>query len=241
MKKIVVLIRMLLLLIIIALLLIVIKIVKNSNTCIIEKNTDDIISKKLEKLDIDNINNIMIVAHPDDELLWGGAHLIEDEYLVVCVTCGENEIRQREFENAMKNVNCPHISLGYPDRNTWESYEVFIKNDLYKILNYKKYKNIVTHNPNGEYGHNQHIKVSNYVTFIADKRKLQYFDNYYTKEELDSISYDLNAMSDSLYEKKLKSLEVYKSQMGIVENHKHTIMYENFIPYEDWYNNKEEN
>lgn len=30
----------------------------------------------------------MIVAHPDDETLWGGSHLIDDNYLVVCMSNG---------------------------------------------------------------------------------------------------------------------------------------------------------
>ena len=44
----------------------------------------------------------MIVAHADDDLLWGGMHLIKDKYVVVCVTCGTNELREKEFEKAMK-------------------------------------------------------------------------------------------------------------------------------------------
>ncbi len=28
----------------------------------------------------------MRVAHPDDEILWGGSNLFKDKYFVVCVT-----------------------------------------------------------------------------------------------------------------------------------------------------------
>lgn len=41
---------------------------------------------------------MMITAHPDDETLWGGGHLLEGEYLVVCMTHGWNEKRRTAFE-----------------------------------------------------------------------------------------------------------------------------------------------
>ena len=30
--------------------------------------------------------SLMIVAHPDDETIWGGSHLLKGHYLVVCLT-----------------------------------------------------------------------------------------------------------------------------------------------------------
>ena len=57
--------------------------------CFNSRNLDE----DIEKLDLDKVNNLMIVAHPDDELLWGGAHLIRDNYLVVCITCGTSFTR----------------------------------------------------------------------------------------------------------------------------------------------------
>ena len=38
------------------------------------------IDKDYSKIDLGDYNKLMIVAHPDDEILWGGAHLIEDNY-----------------------------------------------------------------------------------------------------------------------------------------------------------------
>ena len=46
---------------------------------------------------LSGVNKLMVVAHPDDELLWGGLHLIDDDYLVVCITCGPNKVRVNEF------------------------------------------------------------------------------------------------------------------------------------------------
>lgn len=40
----------------------------------------------------------MFVAHPDDETIWGGSHLLKKHYLVVCLTNGNNKTRKRVHE-----------------------------------------------------------------------------------------------------------------------------------------------
>ena len=48
---------------------------------------------------MNKIDKIMIVAHPDDEALFGGAELLShsDEYKVVVLDEYHNDIRRREF------------------------------------------------------------------------------------------------------------------------------------------------
>lgn len=46
--------------------------------------------------------SLMIVAHPDDETIWGGSHLINGNYTVLCITNGNNKKRKKEFMNVMK-------------------------------------------------------------------------------------------------------------------------------------------
>ena len=48
---------------------------------------------ELTDLDLSHAKRLMIVAHPDDETIWGGAHLSEGGYLVVCLTNGNNQTR----------------------------------------------------------------------------------------------------------------------------------------------------
>lgn len=43
--------------------------------------------------------SLMIVAHPDDETIWGGSHLINGNYTVLCITNGNNKKRKKEFMN----------------------------------------------------------------------------------------------------------------------------------------------
>ncbi len=46
--------------------------------------------------------SLMIVAHPDDETIWGGSHLINGNYTVLCITNGNN--KKRIYESHGKNT-----------------------------------------------------------------------------------------------------------------------------------------
>ena len=53
-------------------------------------NLPHVTAADLDALDLDGYDKVMFVAHPDDDLLWGGRHLIEEKYLVVCMTRNES-------------------------------------------------------------------------------------------------------------------------------------------------------
>ena len=55
---------------------------------------------------MNDINKIMIVAHPDDEALFGGAELLShpNEYKVVVLDEYHNDIRRREFLDSMRFI-----------------------------------------------------------------------------------------------------------------------------------------
>ena len=202
---------------------------------IIQNNKSKIIAD-LEKKNIKNINNLMVVAHPDDESLWGGINILNDDYLVVCVTCVDQE-RINEFKKVMEKTNDEYLILGYPDktngqRDDWITSYDGIKKDLIEIVNYKNWKKIVTHNPDGEYGHIHHQLLSNIMTDISSKDILYYFNKYYSEEELNNNSYD--SLNDEDLLKKEEILKIYKSQKDIVNNHRSNIKYEELIKYSNW-------
>ena len=47
----------------------------------------------------------MIVSHPTDEILFGGAHLLEGNYLVVCITCGNSKETTHDFIDVLQKTN----------------------------------------------------------------------------------------------------------------------------------------
>jgi hypothetical protein len=68
----------------------------------------------LVQLNITLYDNLMIVAHPDDEILWGGANLYKDKYFIVCLTNGYNH-RAYEFLQVLNFTQSGGIILNYTD------------------------------------------------------------------------------------------------------------------------------
>ncbi len=191
-------------------------------------------------------DSLMIVAHPDDETIWGGAHLLEGNYVVVCITNGNNSIRRREFENVMKETKSIGLMLNYPDktrgkRDDWKACQGRIQEDINRIIGKKKWNTIVTHNPDGEYGHIHHQMTSRIVTAVTkeqrDEDRLYYFGKYVKKKNMDQEEYAgcLTAcLSASLLEKKISVTELYPSQKKVMQHLGHMFPFENWIKADAW-------
>lgn len=199
------------------------------------------VDKDFSKIELDTINRLMIVAHPDDETLWGGSDLINEDYLVVCITCGVNKTRVKEFEKVMKQTNDEYIMLGYPDktngkRDDWEKCQDDLMKDLNDIINLKDWDVIVTHNPDGEYGHEHHKMTSQFVSELVSKKdKLLYFGRYYSKDAISVVESNLPRLDDATLNIKVNQLlSVYKSQKFLEEKFSQMYPYENLIPFERW-------
>ncbi len=198
------------------------------------------VNKDYSKLNLDNVNKLMIVAHPDDELLWGGAHLIKDNYLVVCVTCGPVKTRVREFVNVMHATHDEYIMLGYPDktngeRDNWDNVKEDIIKDINDIIALKDWDLIVTHNPDGEYGHIHHKMTSSITTdLVQNKDKLYYFGIYHSKKNLPNYIEEMTPIEDHLLKQKKHIIGLYRSQEFIQTSFDHMNPYENWLTYKEW-------
>lgn len=198
------------------------------------------LQNNIEKINIDGYDNLMIVAHPDDEMLWGGSHLIDETYLVVCITCGKRRDRAEEFINVMNETKDQYLMLNYPDktngkRDNWDKYYKEIEKDLRKIISYKNWNLIVTHNPDGEYGHNHHIMTSKITTDMVNlenkNNKLMYFGKYYKKENVPKM----DKISEENYKKKMDViLPLYVSQKSTTELFSHMMYHENWVTLKEW-------
>lgn len=195
---------------------------------------------QLEELVPDSVTRIMIVAHPDDETFWGGAHLAAEPYLVVCLTSGDNAVRRNEFEQAVRLAGSVPLILEYPDkvfgiRSRWTGCMDDIAKDLSVLLKYKDWQVVATHNPYGEYGHIHHIRTSRMVTravaFCPDAQ-LYYFGTYYTPQQLEAAGRD-DTLPPRQQEKEMQVKQqmtgIYQSQGKVVEEFCH------MFAYEEWY------
>jgi len=127
------------------------------------------------------IKKLMIVAHPDDELIFGGSLLLEPDWFIISVTNDDNKIRRKEFRGLMKDLKQNFIMYDHEDTMETDYVDQKTTNKLRKIIenNKKTLKMIVTHNQRGEYGHEQHKAVHRAVTKLCKEfgltKKLHYF------------------------------------------------------------------
>ena len=160
---------------------------KDSVTYDPETTEGQITKEMLDELPLSDCTKLMVVAHPDDETLWGGAHLTEGGWFVVCLTNGYNEVRKNEFYEVMKESGNIGLILKYPDlvngkRSDWATSKPQIAKDLDFLMKYKHWGMVATHNPNGEYGHIHHKMTSKLMTESYYKNcwgnNLYYFERY---------------------------------------------------------------
>ena len=217
---------------------------KNATKYDSETTEGQVTKEMLDELPLSNCTKLMVVAHPDDETLWGGAHLTEGGWFVVCLTNGYNEVRKNEFYEVIKEFGCEGMILSYPDllangqRSTWTTECTSIAKDLNTVLKYKHWGMVATHNPNGEYGHIQHKMTSKLVTEEFYKTywgtNLYYFGNWYSARRLPTMEDSLRKVPEAALEKKLEALKLYTSQKGAVASNIHMAEYENWIRATEW-------
>ena len=151
------------------------------------------------------IDKIMIVSHPDDEALFGGAELSShpEEYKVVAIDEYQNDIRRREFLDSMRFIGIHEYEhwTGYKGREDYFREKLIY--ELLRVLRERKYTKIVTHNTNGEYGHPRHRACHDILAHLRPE-KLWVFDRG-------------DLLDDELIEKKRELLKVYKSQEDVLD------------------------
>ena len=117
------------------------------------------------------VDKLLIVAHPDDEVLWGGLNLLlQPGWFVVCSTHLNDPVRSREFFKTMSLANVTkYVMFDVNDKYTEdpdeasELYDGSPFDNALKELAKKEWKLVLTHNSTGEYGHEHHKKVHSMV------------------------------------------------------------------------------
>lgn len=217
---------------------------ENKNICAkyelqVKKTTGYLSNELLNRIGGSEATKLMVVAHPDDDILWGGGHLSEGGWLVICLTNEYNDKRNAEFNHAMDVVNAKRLIMAYPDlvnhrRNNWSSCKTGIQKDIDLLMKYKKWDQIVTHNPDGEYGHIHHKMVSQVMTKSSHNNgtfaSLSYFGHFYS-----NVPSSQEKMSDSIIEQKQIALNCYTTQLKAIErNWKQMVPYENWVKASQW-------
>ena len=179
---------------------------------------------QIDEIDLTGINKLMIISHPGDESVWGGVHLLTDNYLIVCVSCGYDDEKTSDFKNVINFSGDKYIMMGYSDKIYFNKDYKRIKKQLKYILNYKNWDEVVTHNPLGEYNNYQHKQISNILTDL-NVSNLYYFGKYYSEKELNKLDKE-TLLDGGLIKSKIKNM--VKKYDGIYDDYKH------MLPFEEW-------
>lgn len=176
---------------------------------------------------------LMIVAHPDDETLWGGDLLLrEGRNVHVVVTCTQNsKIRHKEFNAVSRHAGFHGEFLdGQDTLHPGPHLEPRIVERIESLVCRGRRGNtaggwdqIITHGPEGEYGHPQHQVVHDAV-YAAVKKchnhdKLFVFEPYPVKDYV-------------LPQNKVTMAKLHKSQDWVIETYGH--WKEHIVPYNEY-------
>ncbi len=186
------------------------------------------------------INNLMIVAHPDDEIIFGGLILSRyqhQSWTILCVTNASHVQRSTEFIKVMSVLGCSYEMWDYNDPCTINRKHL-CRNGLclscltypnnnyhddlrqYLLTNGYKYRRIISHNINGEYGHPHHIMVGQTIQNLISEFELnvKYYQFHLSKHK---IKYKYCNFKHRL-------LQIYQSQIADIRHHKNIYKYINY-------------
>ncbi len=157
--------------------------------------------------DFPGAGSLLIVAHPDDEILWFGSIVADVDRIVVCFG---NDPAHPELSAARERVLADHpmrnkmVSLGIDETGSFNhadwplpestKYGLRIVKARQIAMRYRlcyreikkklapmigEASSVITHNPWGEYGHEEHVLVHSAVTSLArSKKKAVWYDNH---------------------------------------------------------------
>lgn len=136
-----------------------------------------------------SIKNVaLIVAHPDDEILWaGGTILLHPSWqcFVVCLCRKSDQDRAPKFEQVLKILHATGIMGDLEDGPEQTPLnEAELQRTILNLLPSIPYDLIITHNPNGEYTrHVRHEETSKAVIKLWEAGKI-------TTNELWTFAYE---------------------------------------------------
>jgi len=155
---------------------------------------------------------LMLVAHPDDEILFGYHDIYYNNVDIICFTSKDDIIRSKEFSECMNlcNINAHMLNLPDSSTDTWEYYSnVYIINKYIKPLLNLPYDMIVSHDKKGEYGNLQHIRVNSIAESLSKELQIP-FMTFYSRFDINDYK------NNDFIEKRNKLLDIYKSQKDAI-------------------------
>lgn len=138
--------------------------------------------KKIER-------GLVVVAHPDDEVLWTGGYLMrhqEYEWEIIATCYGKYLPRARAF---VRSCHCLDV-YEYKIFDFFDDFDAERLKEKLSEINFGEYAIVITHDPeSGEYGNEDHKKVGKVVNeLVRNNAKLlnfSYKNSQYSPQSID--------------------------------------------------------
>lgn len=125
--------------------------------CLVYWNLRDLFCKPRER-------SILFVTHPDDDTLFFHTFIKDNKPYVVLMTTGWSLKRMPDFFKAMKLYGVRYRAYPLESR---EKREEVLEKIVERMLSRNSYEFCVTHNVEGEYGHEAHKMVHDAVARVS--------------------------------------------------------------------------
>lgn len=120
-----------------------------------------------ELLRLRHSRGLVIAAHPDDEVLWAGNTLAGGGWAAAVLTHRSTRARSAQLRRSAAALGAPVAMFDIPDRRndpaTAEDLRC-LRSLVGRLLSLPRLEAVMTHGPDGEYGHPFHRLVSEVVT-----------------------------------------------------------------------------
>jgi len=171
----------------------------------------------------------IVVAHPDDEILWASSIVQNAEKIIICFTKTNNSkiiTAGREKSSIETPKNFYFLNFEEPSNYGFESsaksqkaIKIYknLKKKLFSLINSET---IYTHNPWGEYGHIHHIELHKIVRSICKEKKLflKVF-GYFHLRTLSKRNYFINRNNLKVEKKEVSQKIFFKIKNIYLRNH----------------------
>ncbi|MEJ2684983.1 MAG: hypothetical protein P8Z71_11385, partial [Candidatus Sulfobium sp.] len=203
--------------------------------------------------------SIMVLSHPDDEVLWFSSILEKVDEVVICyLGCRSKPDwaegrRQSIAEHPIKHITC----LGMDESEVfkgadWQNpvvtkYGIEIIN---KNLSYSRYRenyhilkkhltgilpnfeNVFTHNPWGEYGNEEHVQLYRVIRELRDNMNFNLWFSSYCSNQSSSLLFRYISGFDNCYATFRTNKDLAEEAMKLYKRHNCWTWYDDW----EWFN-----